>query len=74
MQGHVSPLCLAHDAAHTVNVALDAALLAHVSADAPLFFHPFDNSASVGITADGLHKLLATTGHSPTVLDFSVPA
>ena len=69
-QGHVSPLSLAHDKARVVQVALDAAMLAP-GAPAPLWFHPGDNSASVGISAADLLKLLAATGHAHTVVDFS---
>ena len=69
-QGHVSPLSLAHDAARLVNVALDAAMLAP-GAPAPLWFHPGDNSASVGIAAADLLKLVAATGHEHVVVDFA---
>ena len=70
VQGHVSPLSLRHDAARLVNVALDAAMLAP-GAPAPLWFHPGDNSASVGIAKEGLLRLVEATGHAHTVVDFA---
>jgi len=70
VQGHVSPLSLRHDAARLVNVALDAAMLAP-GAPSPLWFHPGDNSASVGIAKEGLLRLVEATGHAHTVVDFA---
>jgi hypothetical protein len=75
-QGHVSPLSLAQDEARVVQVALDAALLAgefdKEDLSHPLYFHPGDNSASVGVSAGGLRKILEGTGHGKfTVVDFA---
>lgn len=73
VQGHVSPLCLTHDeVAKTVNVCIDSKLIngGYTSLDNPLFFHPFDNSASIGITGEGLLALVKATGHEPVIVDF----
>ena len=51
-QGHVSPLSLIHDEARIVNVALDSGLFSGEFATNPLYFHPGDNSASVGIAQE----------------------
>lgn len=69
-QGHVSPLSLIHDEAKLVNVALDSGLFSSEFASAPLYFHPGDNSASVGISQGDLKKLIEKTGHSHVSVDF----
>lgn len=67
-QGHVSPIALANDEMHAVNVLLDATL---ESATEPLLFHPFTNEASVELTYQGLLQLISKTGHaSPTIMQF----
>ena len=69
-QGHVSPLSLIHDEARIVNVALDSGLFSSEFATNPLYFHPGDNSASVGIAQEHLKKLIEKTGHSFVTVDF----
>jgi Ala-tRNA(Pro) deacylase len=69
-QGHVSPLSLIHDEAKLVNVALDSGLFTSELSKLPLFFHPGDNSASVGISQEDLKKVIETTGHSFVTVDF----
>ena len=74
VQGHVSPLCLTNDeVGKVVNVCIDSKLVnttTYNSLDNPLFFHPFDNSASIGITGEGLLALVKATGHEPVIVDF----
>jgi Ala-tRNA(Pro) deacylase len=67
-QGHVSPIALANDEMHAVNVLLDATL---ELATEPLLFHPFTNEASVELTYQSLLQLISKTGHaSPTIMQF----
>jgi Ala-tRNA(Pro) deacylase len=69
-QGHVSPLSLIHDEAKLVNVALDSGLFSTEFSNLSLFFHPGDNSASVGISQEDLKKVIEKTGHSFVTVDF----
>lgn len=62
--GAVSPFTLINDSDHQVTLALDASLL---EADM-LFFHPLVNDLTLGVTADGLQRFLALSGHDPLVI------
>jgi Ala-tRNA(Pro) deacylase len=63
--GAVSLLALVHDAAHAVDVVIDEALW---HADG-LQCHPLVNTSTLSLSADGVRRFLAATGHVPRVLD-----
>lgn len=69
--GNATPLALANDKALSINVALDAAMLATAG---PLLFHPLTNEASTGLSAADLLKFVAATGHAVTTVDFTTAA
>jgi Ala-tRNA(Pro) deacylase len=64
--GAVTPFGVINDAAQAVQVVLDREMLEQE----PLNFHPLDNAKTTTISAEGLLRFLAATGHEPVVLDF----
>lgn len=60
--GAVSILGLANDTAHRVTAVIQESLLTD---GADLHFHPLVNTATVGISSDGLLRFLGHTGHPP---------
>ncbi len=65
--GSVTPFAVINDAATSVAVVLDAAMLEH---DA-LNFHPLVNTMTTSISRAGLARFLAATGHAPRVAEVS---
>jgi Ala-tRNA(Pro) deacylase len=64
--GAVSPFGLVNDTAKQCNFVLDQAILGYDIAN----FHPLDNTMTVSISPEGLHRFLSATGHSPVLLEF----
>jgi Ala-tRNA(Pro) deacylase len=65
--GAVSPFGVINDVDRSVRVVLDRTMLEIE----PLNFHPLDNARTTAISAEGLMRFLASTGHNPQILDFS---
>ena len=65
--GSVTPFALINDAAHSVTLILDAALL---RAD-PLNFHPLTNTATTQVSRDGFLAFLKGLGIEPVIVDFA---
>lgn len=63
--GSVTALALINDTDHQVTFVLDSALLAKE----PLNFHPLHNGATTALSAEGLMRFLAETGHPAMVVD-----
>ena len=67
--GSITPLGLAFDEAHTVNLLIDREVLALEEVG----MHPLKNTASIALkTEDLLNKFFAHTGHTYQILD--IPA
>ncbi|MBV6522067.1 MAG: Prolyl-tRNA editing protein ProX [Gemmatimonadaceae bacterium] len=66
--GSVTILALMHDAAHAVELVIDAA----VWSGASLRCHPLVNTATLVLGRDQLQRFLDVTGHVPRVID--IPA
>lgn len=64
--GSVTPFSVINDEAGRVKVVLDEALFAHEW----LNFHPLVNTATTGITKDGLLQFLSDCRHEPMILRF----
>ncbi len=64
--GSVTPLGLINDAARTMTLVIDAALLACEQVN----FHPLTNTATTTLTRDGFLAFLAALGVEPIVVDF----
>ena len=62
--GSVTPFSVINDTENKVTVALDEALFAYER----LNFHPLVNTATTGITKDGLTRFLDDCNHSPQIL------
>ncbi|KAH9257874.1 hypothetical protein BASA81_003893 [Batrachochytrium salamandrivorans] len=69
LQGSVTPFALVNDSGKTVNVVLDEDMLCN--AEEKLWFHPLDNTASVGIPAAALVRFVKASGRNPFVLNLS---
>ena len=68
--GSVTPFALMHDQARALDrVILDTALLA---CD-PVWFHPFENTASTAISPDALIRFVQSCGFTPEILDLAAP-
>ncbi len=68
--GAVTPFALMNESAKALDaVILDRALIAHD----PVWFHPLENTASTGISPDGLLKFLAHCGFRPLILRLAEP-
>lgn len=65
-QGAVTVFGLINDKAHDVTLVLDRKLLTRRS---KMYFHPMVNTASTGITPEGLTLFLQKTGHEPCIID-----
>jgi Ala-tRNA(Pro) deacylase len=65
--GSVTPFAVINDTGGRVSVVLDQALWAYER----LNFHPLVNTATTGISREGLLAFLRDTGHPPRMLDFS---
>ena len=63
--GSVSPFGLINDTAARVTVILDAEMMT----DDPLNYHPLENTATTAISAAGLRRFLAATGHAVREID-----
>lgn len=74
LQGSVTPFALVNDSTRSVNVVLDEDMLR--DSEEKLWFHPLDNTASVGLPAAALLRFVQASGRSPFVLNLSgaVPA
>jgi Ala-tRNA(Pro) deacylase len=64
--GSVTPFAIINDTQNRVSVVLDEALFAYDR----LNFHPLVNTATTGISKDGLLAFLADCKHSPRMLAF----
>jgi Ala-tRNA(Pro) deacylase len=64
--GSVTPFAILNDTQNRVSVVLDEALFAYDR----LNFHPLVNTATTGISKDGLLAFLADCKHSPRMLAF----
>jgi Ala-tRNA(Pro) deacylase len=64
--GAVTPFALINDREVSVRLILDAQMMAHEI----LNFHPLHNEATLAISSDGLLRFLASTGHTPVMVDF----
>jgi Ala-tRNA(Pro) deacylase len=64
--GSVTPFAILNDTQNRVSVVLDEALFAYDR----LNFHPLVNTATTGISKDGLLAFLAECKHSPRMLAF----
>ena len=62
--GAVTPFAAINDAARSVSVVLDAAMMARET----LNYHPLDNTMTTSIARDGLVAFLEATGHPPSIL------
>jgi Ala-tRNA(Pro) deacylase len=62
--GSVTPFAVINDTSNRVAVVLDQALMAHDR----LNFHPLVNTATTGISRDGLLAFLADREHLPRIL------
>jgi Ala-tRNA(Pro) deacylase len=62
--GSVTPFAVINDTRRQVTVVLDEALLGYDR----LNFHPLTNTATTGVTKDGLLRFLADCEHSPKIL------
>lgn len=65
--GSVSPFGLINDTEGRVTVILDAEMMT----DDPLHYHPLENTATTAISAAGLRRFLAATGHSAREIDLA---
>jgi Ala-tRNA(Pro) deacylase len=65
--GAVTPFALINDAAHRVSFVLDAAMLGAERVN----FHPLENTATTGVTPEGLKAFLRSTGHAPQVVELA---
>lgn len=65
--GSVTVFSVLHDTMHQVRLILDKALFEH---DA-VWFHPMRNTASTRIAPKDLIRFAESTGHIPTLIDFS---
>jgi Ala-tRNA(Pro) deacylase len=63
--GSVTPFALITDAERHVSFVLDAAMLGAERVN----FHPLENTATTGVSPDGLRRFLASTGHAPQVVE-----
>jgi Ala-tRNA(Pro) deacylase len=63
--GSVTPFALINDRERRVSFVLDAAMLGASRVN----FHPLDNTATTGISPDGLQAFLRATGHAPQVVE-----
>jgi Ala-tRNA(Pro) deacylase len=63
--GSVTPFALINDRERRVGFVLDAAMLGA----ARLNFHPLENTATTGVSPDGLKAFLRATGHAPQVVE-----
>jgi Ala-tRNA(Pro) deacylase len=64
--GSVTPFAVINDTERQVTVVLDEALFAYDR----LNFHPLVNTATTGISKDGLLRFLGDCGHPPKILRF----
>lgn len=64
--GSVTTFAAINDTARRVSVILDAAMMAH----ARINLHPLVNTATTGISRDGLVTFLEACGHPPRILSF----
>ena len=65
--GAVTPFALINDTAHRVSFVLDAAMRGAERVN----FHPLENTATTGVTPDGLEAFLRSTGHAPQVVELA---
>ena len=63
--GSVTPFALINDRDRRVSFVLDAAMLGASRVN----FHPLENTATTGISPDGLKAFLRATGHAPQVVE-----
>jgi len=63
--GSVTPFALINDRERRVSFVLDAAMLGASRVN----FHPLENTATTGISPEGLQAFLRATGHAPQVVD-----
>ena len=63
--GSVTPFALINDRDRRVSFVLDAAMLGA----SRINFHPLENTATTGISPDGLQAFLRATGHAPQVVE-----
>lgn len=64
LPGSVTPFAAINDAAGTVSIVLDAAMMRHEV----LNFHPLINTMTTSIAAPDLVTFLRATGHEPCIL------
>ena len=62
--GAVTPFGAINDRDARVTVVLDSELMAHARVN----FHPLVNTATTGLTPDGLVAFLKATGHAPLIV------
>jgi len=62
--GSVTPFSLINDTAQTVNVVLEAAMMAHDL----LNYHPLENTATTNINRDDLLTFIRSCGHEPRIV------
>ena len=65
--GSVTPFSVINDAGGRASVVLDKALMAYDR----LNFHPLVNTATTGVTPEGLLAFLNDCEHAPRILDFN---
>lgn len=65
--GSVTAFGLANDTGHRVRFVLDLRLAAAEQVN----FHPLTNTATTGVSAEGLRKFLAAVGAAPVIVDFA---
>ena len=63
--GSVTPFALINDRDRRVSFVLDAAMLGASRVN----FHPLENTATTGISPEGLKAFLRATGHAPQVVE-----
>ena len=64
--GAVSPFAVLNDVTGIVKVALDEEMLEQ----APLNFHPLDNTMTTSVSREGLITYLESVGHEPRLISF----
>jgi Ala-tRNA(Pro) deacylase len=67
--GSVTPFAVMNDVPATVDVTLDAALMAHADVN----FHPLVNTATTTVARDDLVRFLTETNHPPRILALPKP-
>jgi len=71
IQGNVTPFALVNDPQKVVNIVLDADMMA--DPNTLLWFHPLENTASVGIPAAKLVEFVKASGRNPLIIPLSPP-